>query len=69
MCILIHIYMYVSLVHNFAVHLKLTQHCKSTIYQLLKCKNKVHSNEDQKFTYHKNKLIKKIGIGVLVINK
>ena len=41
MCVYIYIYIHIKL-NQFAVHQKLTQHCKSTILQL-KRRNDVHS--------------------------
>ena len=45
-CIYIYIYIYIYVIYispsHFAVHLKLTQHCKSTILQLKKKKRETY---------------------------
>ena len=35
-CVYIHIYIYIYKLNNCAVHLKLTQHFKSTMFQFIK---------------------------------
>jgi len=42
MCVCIYIYIYIYKVNHFVVHLKLTQHCKSTLLKYkIKIKNKL----------------------------
>ena len=40
MCVCVCVYIYIYITESFAVHLKLTQHCKSTILQFKKSKKR-----------------------------